>query len=110
MVRRKNAILYFFQNVVTSAKLKIFFLYFEQSIIHKENVIIMNDFNVTNFVNRDLADLKYRTLDSFVNFANLKQQNSKRNMHGRMLDLIIADVNCTINRCFIPLIKEDDHH
>lgn len=95
---------------VTSEELEIFFEYFEQSIIHKENVIIMGDFNVTNFVNRDLADPKYRTLDSFINFSNLNQQNTIRNIHGRILDLIITDVNCSINRDSVPLIKEDDHH
>lgn len=83
---------------------------FEQFIITQDNVIILGDFNVAQFVNGDLQDSKTQAVVGFMNILNLKQVNNALNRNNRLLDLVITDTDCSVIRESIPLVAEDPHH
>ena len=83
---------------------------FEQNISNKDNVLILGDFNITNF-NSNIIDTKCQLMQSFLEFVNMKQFNNVENVNGRLLDLVISDLpNCNVSHDNAPFVREDTHH
>nr|CAI5869568.1 unnamed protein product [Callosobruchus analis] len=55
-------------------------------------------------------DDKKAVLDILKHFVSLTQVNTILNTTGRMLDLVITDIECEVSRDLLPLVKEDAHH
>lgn len=83
---------------------------FEQVVLAQNNVIILGDFNVSQFIVKDVQDPKTQSIVSFINILNMKQLNETLNVNNRQLDLIISSINCSVVRESTPLVGEDSHH
>ncbi|VEN41440.1 unnamed protein product [Callosobruchus maculatus] len=40
----------------------------------------------------------------------MTQYNSVLNTHNRMLDLVLSDINCKVEKDDLPLVPEDNYH
>lgn len=77
------------------------------------NILILGDFNLTNYVSFLLTgetDNKILALINFLNILNLTQFNCTQNTHGRTLDLVIHDKLCSVEKSVDPWVTEDEHH
>lgn len=72
-------------------------------------ILIFGDFNIPLY-NIDLNDSKSKALNNFINFINVSQQNQIVNQSGRLLDLVVSNMQCKVSRDDCPLINEDHHH
>lgn len=89
---------------------ELFLNIFEQNISTNNNVLILGDFNVTNF-NNSIFDLKRQLMYSFLEFVNMTQFNNVENINGRLLDLVLSDLSsCNVNHDNAPFVNEDVHH
>lgn len=84
-------------------------LFQSESWIADQNVLLLGDFNVP-FYNSEPTDSKALMLKNFEEFCNLTQYNSIINVNNRLLDLVLANVNCNVERCDSPLVPEDVQH
>lgn len=84
--------------------------------LYGSNIVVFGDFNIANYVKFieatgvPFADAATVLLDRFLGFFDLKQFNNIRNSLGRILDLVIANVECTVMRDSAPMLREDRHH
>jgi hypothetical protein len=87
----------------------------------EDNFLIVGDWNVPEFVSYNQASncapdsvnlelSKCRLLFDFMNVCNLNQLNHIKNHNGRLLDLIISNINIQIELCDSPISPADNHH
>ena len=82
-------------------------------LLNKTSVIVMGDFNVRSYINRDLNNNKCRATNEFFNCLEIVQVNNIRNCDNVLLDLVAvsSSISCSVNREYTPLSKiEDKYH
>nr|CAH7748761.1 unnamed protein product [Callosobruchus chinensis] len=78
--------------------------------LSNDHVIVVGDFNIPSFV-VDETEPKLNILKNFMEVSDLEQYNNVRNTNDRLLDLILSNINCHVQRdSSPPLVKEDRHH
>nr|CAH7768706.1 unnamed protein product [Callosobruchus chinensis] len=76
----------------------------EQTVyLQSKRVVLLGDFNSTNFI----FDTKKSAINSLLNVLNLQQCNNFVNDTGRVLDLVLSRINCTVIRENLSLVPED---
>nr|CAI5867933.1 unnamed protein product [Callosobruchus analis] len=95
---------------VTQSELEAFLDNFEQLLVNEENVIVLGDFNIPNYVNNNNNDPKTYTFNNFLDFVGVQQQNSVLNSFNRLLDLALSNQLVDVTRGDIPMINEDEYH
>ena len=89
---------------------EIFFDNFSQLCFQLENLIIVGDFNCSNFETA-ASNTLYSFYSNFTSFANLQQLNKVRNAHNVVLDLVLSNIpNCDVYRDLNPIVQEDLYH
>lgn len=96
---------------VNACELETFLESFEalNCLLDNCKILICGDFNAPSY-NTMVNDRKCILINNFISFLNVTQQNTVLNDNGRMLDLILANVECDIIRDYAPLTKEDNYH
>ena len=102
-------VIVYFPGTPTLNELNVFTDYFEENFLNFNNVILLGDFNIPNYV-LNPSDNSVLTIAAFMNILNLKQYNNVLNANGRLLDLVFSDLNCLVSRDDRPLVPEDQHH
>nr|CAI5840326.1 unnamed protein product [Callosobruchus analis] len=82
----------------------------EWDLLNGAKVIIVGDFNIPKFISGDEMDGKTKTVNNFMSYFNLSQYNNVLNVSSRLLDLVISNFMCMVEKDCIPLIQIDDHH
>lgn len=86
--------------------LELLFHYLVEHFFQTNKILLLGDFNVPKFIlnsNDPLCTL----LQEYCNFLDLKQYNSVLNSNLNLLDLVFSNFHCEVERCDLPLIKED---
>lgn len=81
--------------------------------LHNRDVIILGDFNITDYstyLNTLEVNNSVLSLLNFFNFLELEQHNFVYNHNNRLLDLVLSNKKCEVNRALDILITEDLHH
>lgn len=73
------------------------------------NIMIVGDFNVPLY-NINLNDSKCIIVNNFLEFCNFSQLNTWVNYNKHLLDLVITNLSCTVEREEMPVLSEDAHH
>lgn len=68
---------------ISVENLEVFLNIFEQNISNNSNILILGDFNITNF-NNNIFDTKRQLMQLFLEFVNVKQFNNVENINGRL--------------------------
>ena len=68
----------------------------ELDYLHDCKVIILGDFNIPHYIKNDVKDSKTSVMSNFLTFFNLLQYNNTLNSSGRILDLVLSNVECEI--------------
>src|SRR5699024_4029609 len=82
----------YFPKTPSSIHLQTFCDYFEEQFGFCENILLVGDFNIPEYVNliSNLATI----INNFSNFLNLKQFNNVSNHNDRLLDLVLSSIKC----------------
>lgn len=88
----------------------------------KSNILILGDFNLSQVTWQGTSEDGALSPDNFgsplgsllvdtLSFNNLNQFNSNHNSHGKILDLVLSNLDSIrVIRCSDPLTKEDLYH
>lgn len=95
---------------INSHTLELFLSLLEEFNTYNSEIVILGDFNITNFNAIITNDSKNQLIHNFMNFTGMNQYNNIKNTYGRILDLILSDVNCDIYRDTSPIVNEDLYH
>lgn len=77
--------------------------------IYDSNVLIIGDFNISELaVDKDRRLCK--ELNNFTEILNMQQRNNILNGDERLLDLVITNLTCVVQRDSFPLVAEDNFH
>lgn len=84
------------------------------NILYKSNVIIVGDFNISEFhscaANNSYPSEIYNYCNNFSNFLNLNQKNHILNVSHRLLDLVYTNIDCLISHSSEVITSEDNYH
>lgn len=69
-------------------------------------ILILGDFNAPLFYT-NINDFKSRAVGAFLDYINGTQYNHIVNQQNRLLDLVLANFTCSVNRDVCPFTKED---
>ncbi|KAI4470576.1 endonuclease-reverse transcriptase [Holotrichia oblita] len=77
-----------------------------------KHVIFCGDFNIPKLLSNTDNDRKCLAFNAFMDILDLKQINNVTNCNGKILDLILTNLNCEIDVSHDtdPLVPEDLHH
>ena len=81
--------------------------------IQNNNTLFLGDFNFNEYSNylRTLAPTcRITSLINFSNFLNFEQYNHIKNRNENILDLVLSNMNCIVDKAPDILINEDSHH
>lgn len=80
--------------------------------IHNHNLVLVGDFNLDYQRSEQggSPSPKLTLLKDFMSFFDSSQFNNIFNSYNRLLDLVIANFPCTVERGAIPLVPEDAYH
>nr|CAI5849047.1 unnamed protein product [Callosobruchus analis] len=71
------------------------------------NIIILGDFNAPGFVRLDNSDRRVNAICTLLNVLNLQQCNNVLNGTNRLLDLVLSNLTCNVQRSIFPLVSEE---
>lgn len=77
---------------------------------YDQEVMILGIPDYTSYLKNNLPVGRVVPLLNFLNFLNLKQCNFIQNINERFLDLILTNIECTVEKSQDVLIKEDNYH
>ena len=78
--------------------------------IYDNHVILLGDFNVPEYNTDHQNDKRAMLIKNYEQLFNFTQYNYVTNSIGRVLDLVLSNIdNCSVTKEF-PLIKEDNYH
>ena len=69
--------------------------------IFNSDLLLLGDFNIPDYNSN---------ISNFQNFLELQQFNSINNVNNRLLDLVLANKECEVERAVDILLDEDTHH
>ena len=85
-----------------------FFEYIESIYyLYGNNIVILGDFNIPNLSS---GGPKVDVLSNFAQLFALDQYNHVYNSNNAILDLVLSNISCRVNRELFPLVKEDSYH
>jgi hypothetical protein len=65
-----------------------------ESVIINKEIIILGNYNCSKFISsRKTSDIICTELEIFVNIMSLKQKNNIENLHGKILDLVLTNID-----------------
>lgn len=88
-------------------EIDILLTYLTQHFFNANRLLLLGDFNIPQYVLQNNNYRLYTLLCEYCDFLNLQQMNSVLNEEGRLLDLVFANYDCVVQRCEIPLSRED---
>ena len=80
--------------------------------IQSKNVILVGDFNITHYASYLRDEHANGLVSAFLNLMNtcaLSQYNFEFNSNDKILDLVLCNSYCTVEKCIDPLVAEDNH-
>lgn len=97
---------------ISAYEFEYFFELFEDiNACISDNILILGDFNISQFNDHTINDNKSNIVNNFMHFVNVNQINNVLNNHQRLLDLIFTNITLIdIHRELIPLVVEDTYH
>nr|CAH7715791.1 unnamed protein product [Callosobruchus chinensis] len=78
--------------------------------LYSKNLIIMGDFNCAAYIENKLEDRRTSIITNWICLSGLNQHSSIRNSYGKLLDLVISNVDLNVIREVVPFVNEDVHH
>lgn len=82
--------------------------------LYKSNFVILGDFNITRLIeyysNNDVSDSYVNEFINFLNFFDCIQYNYIINYFGHLLDLVVSNTKCRVDRGTVSFVNEDKHH
>lgn len=82
--------------------------------LHTCNVLIIGDFNIPNYVKfvngGEKVNTKTSELNNFLSISSLSQYNLIPNHLGNILDLVLYNNICRVEKSLEYLVDEDMHH
>lgn len=81
--------------------------------VQNNDVLLLGDFNIPKYASYladSLPDGKMLALNNFLNMLNLQQLNFVYNIDNKLLDLIICNKKCTVEKSVDVLTREDNYH
>lgn len=81
--------------------------------LNDAHILILGDFNIPEYVKLldcQEKNLTVLALNNFCQFFNLEQFNFIRNTNNRLLDLVLANFNCTVIEAPENIVTIDNHH
>lgn len=79
-------------------------------LINSDNLLFLCDFNCTHYSEYNCEDTKTFTITNLFAFLNMKQYNYVVIKHNKLLDLVMSNNNCEVNRNYVPLFNEDIYY
>lgn len=98
---------------VTSGQLFIFFDAIESLLGGSRYIpVIVGDFNIPEYINVTsyLHTRNTQLVSNCCNLLNLNQRNHVVNSNERLLDLVLASDNCSVEKAEDLMVTEDPHH
>ena len=87
----------------------IFCNFFEEFFNKEDNILILGDFNIPQFIQNN-DNILVHTLNNFCSFMNFIQYNCVKNASNKLLDLVFSNVHCRVEHDCSPVVAEDTHH
>jgi Reverse transcriptase (RNA-dependent DNA polymerase) len=81
--------------------------------LHNHKVLILGDFNITEYassLSSSQVTTKLFILNNFVGLLDLAQNNFIFNDYDKLLDLVYSNFSCNVLRSLDPVVAEDKHH
>nr|CAI5858939.1 unnamed protein product [Callosobruchus analis] len=81
--------------------------------LHDSNIMILGDFNISGYSAYSTDGVEstiVRSLNNFRSFYSLEQYNYVYNSNMRLLDIVLCNIYCCVDRCEDALLAEDLHH
>lgn len=107
-------VVYIQPQAATDDYLELFDYLESLTFLHGSNIMIYGDFNIPNYVDSCscdiIGDARCNILSNFLNYLDLKQYNTVLNNRGRILDMVLSNLSCTVHGLDCPLVSEDAHH
>lgn len=82
-------------------------------LIFTDNFIITGDINIpelSHHYGQSCMNSMVADFTDFTNFIHANRHNHVLNSNARILDVVLASVDCTVTHDPVPLITEDLHH
>jgi hypothetical protein len=101
----------YFPRTPSLPKLTTFCNYFEHNFVSTNNIIILGDFNIPQFIQKDKYNCNLVTvINRFSQYLSLKQFNDIKNLSHRLLDLVFSSLECVVIHDSTPFVNEDLYH
>lgn len=81
------------------------------NLVFNSDLLILGDFNIPDYCsNLNSVSHNVQALLNFQHFLGLSQFNNVKNNRNRLLDIVLCNKECVVERAADVLIKEDLHH
>jgi hypothetical protein len=101
----------YFPRTPSLPELTTFCNYFEHNFVSTNNIIILGDFNIPQFIQKDKYNCNLVTvINRFSQYLSLKQFNDIKNLSHRLLDLVFSSLECVVIHDSTPFVNEDLYH
>jgi hypothetical protein len=77
--------------------------------VYNDNVVIMGDFNVPNYMFENSQDKFALLIKDYQQLLEFSQYNNIYNSYDRILDLVLSTKGCEVLRDNVPIVEEDAH-
>lgn len=77
--------------------------------LYDSKLVVLGDFNIPEYA-CNTRTAKTSALDNFSDFFGLTQNNFVFNQNNKLLDLVLTNWSCLVERSLEPLVEEDVHH
>lgn len=81
--------------------------------LYNNDILIVGDFNISayaSYLHDSQTNRLISMLNNFLNIFNMSQHNFIYNENNRLLDLVLYNKMCTVEKSLEPLVAEDSHH
>lgn len=105
--------LYIPPNTTTIDYQHFFEILSSQDCTQVNDIIILGDFNITkyaSYLQNSQTNGQILALNNFMSALNIHQYNYIYNQNNNILDLILSNRKCIVEKSFDALVHEDNHH
>lgn len=78
--------------------------------IFNSDILLIGDFNIPDYGSNNIMSLTLQAISNFEHFLELHQFNDVNNSNNRLLDLVLANRDCKVEKAVDVLLNEDSHH